>query len=353
MAKNLDTVFPFYDAVTEQYRYRDDQFKTPYLAFAALKPNPWIIRREHSAGVAAEVELYFVPLDGGTPIQVHGTDANVTVSAGTTYDYIYCSDNLPAALPVDEAGYYLKVVDTHPATDKEYFSETFSVHTSVSDLLKLEFKNDTILNGINQYFIQVLYVNNILKTPQYIREDTGDKRNGVLVREKQVMFKLHTLHMPVTPEYIVDALMLLPMMDYVWVTPPSGTQTLYTEVRVPDPEWQATAAGCYAKMEINFIDSVVVKKLNYRELRSEDDTMSAIIKTGVGATVADDEVFSLTVTFDEDMPDTNYTPYAYVISSSAPVDVQIPYLSDITVSGFTITTIVACTVRWSAIHENN
>lgn len=350
--KNLDTVFPFYDALTEQYRYRQmvDIQSVPFINCLKTNLIPFCIRRTHNAGVAAQITVWVCPTDGGDAIEIHGDDFGLAIASGTSYDHVYYIGGLlPSALPDNENGYYLDVEDT--VANKHWYSETFGVRTSMTDSIYLEFKNDTELGGIPAYWIQALWIDLPMVMPVYIREDEGEKKDGILIKEKQIKLKAKVIRYTIAPDYLTDALMRLDMQDLVQFTV-YGDLYSVIQVVVKEPEFLPESYGLYAKIEIQLIYDIEIKKLNFKETGySGGSDMGGIIKNGNGVSIADDEVFTLVVLFDEPMPDANYKPDAYCITLNPPVSVETPYLSNMTEEGFEITTTVACNVRWSAIRQ--
>ena len=355
MARNLPTVLPFYDSVSEQYRYRDDVDEPLCLVATSTSLLPIIIRTPHHAGLT-EKDVTFDLYDTATNTKQdkyhwsgHATTGFViAITAGTTYDYVYHTPSTISNPALPTGSYYLVV--KHP--DKTYYSETFNIVSSVSDCIKLDFANNTTISGIAPYFYQTVYLDSdsSIKTPEYIREDTGEKRNGILVKEKQVVIKSEMLRVLLAPEYLVDALMLLPLMDNVYVTPVGGSQTSYSEIRVKDPEWVESSNGTRARLDIQLLTLLSIKKLNFKEM-GYTETTEAIIKQGTGTTASTGGLYFLQVTFTEDMPDANYTPAVpYCVGTATPNNAEIPWMGNITKSGFVIYSLVACNVRWTATH---
>ncbi|MCK9220197.1 MAG: hypothetical protein M0P47_09135 [Bacteroidales bacterium] len=351
MAKNLHTVFPFYTALLDQYRYREDSEKAPCLTVGSTNFLPFIIRTPHHASLAtSEIELDLYDVATNTKQATYHWHGNagfvMNITVGTTYDYVYYTGTAVTTPALPIGSFYLVV--THP--DEVYYSETFQIVNSLTALVKLEFANNTTLSGISPYFYQALYLNTTLKTPEYIREDTGEKRNGILVKEKQVVIKSEALRVLLAPEYLVDALMLLPLMDNVYVTPQGGSQTTYSEVRMKDPEWIETANGSRAKVEIQLLTVLSIKKLNFKEM-GYTETTQAIIKGDLGTTVSTGGLCLLQVTFAEEMPDANYIPAVpYCHAVALPNGTEEVWVGNIEKTGFAIYTLVPCNVRWTAIH---
>jgi hypothetical protein len=348
--KNLNTILPFYDALTEQYRYREDSDVDPCLTVTDTGMIPFCIRRTHNDGTKANITIYVKDLTGTIKETLTG-NSYLTITTGTAFDHILFSTGTSISPALSTGSRYLHIHDEGATTHKDWYSETFIVQNSVTTFLKFEFSNATELSNIPAAFLQIVYLNSTLKTPEYLREDTGDKRDGLIVKEKQVWMKSYTMRSILATEYLVDALMLTPMMDYNWVTTQSGEVMSFDEIRVKDPEWNAEAKGSRAKIELQLIKDVVVKKLSFKETGyGTGGVMSATIKQGMGTTSYASPNYTYQVTFDTPLEDDQYTPAAYTSDTGALGEVQIPMCSSILSTGFLITTTTACTVRWSAIH---
>jgi len=364
--KNLSTILPFYDTLAEQYRFREDCDVEPCLVSLDTALIPFCIRRTHNAGTdPSSINVFITPVKNpgatintppppwppGHPIEIHGEDFGIVIIPGTTYDIIsYAGVALGGTIPHANGGYYLEIVDLE--VDKHWFSETFIVTNVVLDYLKLEFYNTTELSHIPANFHQIIYLNSTLKTPEYLREDTGDKRDGLTVKEKQVMMKSYALRSLLATEYLVDALMLVPLMDYVSITVQSGEVLTFDEVRIKDPEWSAEALGSRAKVELQLIRDVVIKKLSFKETGyGNGGDMTAIVKGGIAETTFHSGEYEVPIVFDEDMPVDTYGLSVFAMSLDTIPNVQNCYIRNITTHGFNAVTPVPCNVRWTAIYN--
>jgi len=264
--KNLNTVFPFYDDDAEQYRFREDVTRPSYIISADTHLPPFIIRRLHNTGTTANLTFQLIPAGGGSPITLSAT-TYLNITSGSAYDFIwYASTTLASLIPPCETGYYVYIKDAGVSPNKEWFSEIFAVKTSIADMMKLTFTNSTELANIGGGFVQSMYIDGVLKVPEYLREDVGEKRDGLLVKEKQSCLKTHIIRLISAPEYIADALTLLPMMDDVSLYLQNGSCIQPLEVRVSDPEWSDERKGAFSKIRISLVESIVIKKLNFKEM---------------------------------------------------------------------------------------
>ena len=347
--KNLNTVFPFYDALSEQYRYLKGIDSVPFILCPSTHLVPFIIRRLHNTGSVADITVSIIPVNGYTPIEVNGTDFHLEITYGSTYDYIqYYGRPLPNAIADQSAGYYLDIYDD--GGKKHWYSETFSTRTIMPSCIYLEFSNNTVLGNIAAYFQQAMWIESTFFAPLYIREDEGEKRDGVLVKEKQIKMKANVIRMVMAPEYITDALVRLDMQDNASFIYNGNTHTILQAI-IKDPEWTSESYGLYAKLEIQLIYDIEIKKLTFKETDTTFDDM-ATLRQGTGTTTLQlGGDYAYQVVFDDDMLDQGYTPAAYVISTGDIVEAQLPKITNITIHGFLITTYVACEVRWSAIKK--
>jgi len=349
--KNLDTLFPFYDRLAEQTRFKSGMDYPPIINVSDTTIVPFIIRRLHNTGTNANIELYFVTSDDVHTYQVHGTDASIVITAGTYYDYIsFNATALPAALPDHGQAYYLIVEDKTTAV--KWYSETFGIRSSLTGYVKLTCSNDAALGNIMEKFIQYAYFDTSLIAPEYLREDTGDKRDGILVPEKQILVKADVLRFTKAPKYLVDALMLLPLYDDVTLTDDYGDEYTYLQVIAKDPEFTPESKGHLAKVEIQLLHGIYIKKLTYKPISSGGSTVAtAIIKQSPSPvlTVQNGKYYEYYVLFDDDMPDIYYTPEANAMSTGEQVSRQWAECTNMTIHGFLIRTLVECEVRWTAI----
>lgn len=355
--KNLNTILPWYDTKAEQYRWREDVDNDCMVICNPSTIVPWIIRRAHNTGTVANLiwRTYFKSNDGELVNDSFASwitaSVELTIVTGTSYDYIVFDGHaLASALP--KGLFYFKLTDS--ADSKDYYSETINVRdTSVVTengnpvFVRLQFSNDTQLSNILAAFVQWVYLDTNLKAPEWLREDTGDKRDGLMVFEKRVIAKVDVMHLSAVNEYMCDALMLLPMMDNVSVYIDSVCYT-WDEVQIKDPEWLDPLKGSMAKMEIRFVGDVVIKKLNFKEMGcncSDNTGGSGMLKNGHGIGV---EATGTGATFTgTPFADTNY--YLSILAIDALGNrVDCPVVLKATTL-FTFTPAANCTYTWMAV----
>jgi hypothetical protein len=348
--KNLNTVLPFYDAYTEWYKYRDDVVigdKQLRLVCGLKRLIPFIIRRATTGGTTSTLTFQLVDENHGSPFATPVAATYLNYDTGTVYDYIWYDASLDfvADIPIGKI-FYVKITDTSQSPTKVYYSERIMAVANITDYTMLEFWDDELLNNIKASFHQKVYIDNVYKTPDYIREDEGEKMDGILLKQKMTVQKVLNLHNLLVPEFLLDALITLPMMTNVQVTDINSTCIVPLEVRLKDPDWQADTGGSFAKLDIQFVEWVVLKKGGYKEVgcNCSSGTTTAIIKEGSVSLVAG---VPSVVTFSTAFADTGYS--LEIRAFEADGSPAFPTVTAKLAASFTMTALVNCTVEWIAI----
>jgi hypothetical protein len=357
--KNLNTVLPWYDTKAEQERYREDAERDCMVVANPSTVVPFLIRRVHSAGVVGDLvwHTYYksndVELLSDAMAPYIDAAGELTITTGTYYDYIiFDGSALVTALP--KGNFYFKITDTF--SSKDWYSETVRIcdTSALTELgnpnyLRLQFSNDLQLSNIMAAFIQWMWVDAGLKAPEYLREDTGEKRDGLMVFEKRMLAKVDLLHLLAVNEYTVDALMLLPLMDNVGLYI-DGVCYTYEEVQIKEPEWQEPLKGSLAKLEVRFVGDIIIKKLNFKEMGCNCSSVtggSGTLKTGHGTGVI--TVPSI-ITFDGDPFGDNLYSISLRAWDAMNNPVDCPITNKLT-TGFTLTPADNCSFEWTAIAQ--
>lgn len=286
--KNLNTVFPIYqsaisggDGLIQQDSYKEYVDNDRPLICFANNLLPFVIRRSPSARTTSAITFQLWKKGDASPTTTFSSslieiDYSTVHTPARDYDYLF---HWGGALgtPMSPGVYYLLINDEiSSGTYVTYYSENFVVRPESEKInyTKLKFWNlytseflNEIPYGIGATTLHhTLYINNLLRTPTYLREDTGEKVDNLIVFEKQVVQKQLKIYGMLTPEYLLDGLSVLPLWDGVEITEGnSGECWVPKAIQIGEPEWFAEAKGAVAKIEMDFVRWSVVKKYSFVE----------------------------------------------------------------------------------------
>jgi len=351
--KNLNTILPFYDATTEQYRYRDDiliERQQLRLVCSTKRLIPFIIRRATTGGTTATLSFRLVNAVSGSTLQSPVAATYLSVDVGAVYDYIMYTALVDFAvdLPLGTK-LYAQVQDSSQTPTKTYYSEVLMVVPDVTDYIKVEFWDDELLNGVKANFKQHIYIDNSFKVPDYLREDEGEKVDGILMRQKMTLQKVLNLYDMITPEFVLDSIMALPMMDYVQVTNLLADCIVPLEVRLKDPEWIADTGGSFAKLNMQFVEWVTIKKGGYKEVACNCSSgNTAVINWGIDALTAG---VPKSITYDNPFSSVSSYALSKMNAYDANGNPVTPLITAHTTTYFTVTVLEDATLEWTAIGE--
>lgn len=293
--KNLDTVLPFYqttlatyDAMIQQNRFKEYVDTDVMLICFTDRLLPFIIRRTHTAGTLDNL-TFFLEWEGqDTPFILDHTQ--FFMSVGTTTDDIMYLGTIPFSTPLHLGRCWIRVLDSYPTDHIIYYSETLNIlpEDEKTKYTRISFSNESEFNGIRAEFMQTIYIDNLLKTPDFIRTDTGEKVDEILIPEKKIVQKVCNLNLLLVPEYCIDSLITLPMMDAVRVTETVTGDTWFPqETRLKDPAWVADDLGATACMVIQLVRKTIIKKLSYVDTQTTSETMGKTVDSITITLVAD------------------------------------------------------------------
>lgn len=252
---------PWYKSV----KYQD--FRKSYAygnVFQLIAPDrsllPFQIRRAHRASAAFTLRVLY---DDGTLYRNISTDAaaDLHVVSGTDFDIIqYCNSGLANqfAQPLAPGRYYAELSDGV----ETWYSEVFNVVDDLSRYIRLEYwsaDNQEYDGGEIAYlngYRNVLYICSELGKPDYEYEEEADPRDGFPFVEKQISKKTFRFECK-APEYLVDALRVVWLSDYVRMT--ANGQQYEVMHFLSDPNWQED--GHYAMVECEVEADTVIKKI--------------------------------------------------------------------------------------------
>lgn len=251
---------PWYKSV----KYQD--FRKSYAygnVFQLIAPDrsllPFQIRRAHRPEATFTVRILY---DDGTQYCNVSADvaADLHVVTGEDFDVIqYCNDgDIGFFQRLAPGRYYAELSDGV----ETWFSEVFSVVDDLSRYIKLEYwsaDNQEYNGGEIDYsngYRNVLYICSELGKPDYEFEEEAEARDGYPYIEKQVGKKIFRFECK-APEYLVDALRVVWLSDYVRMT---ANGQLYEVMHfLPDPNWQED--GHYAMVECEVEADTILKKI--------------------------------------------------------------------------------------------
>lgn len=143
------------------------------------------------------------------------------------------------------------------------YSDIFTVVDNISECVEIDWSNRDNLafeNGFINYkessFINKFLVKTEIGRPDYNLDEEGEDRDGYFFPEKQISKKIYKLSF-VAPEYLCDALRLIPMSDSVVVY--DGNKTYKCDSVDISVEWQEQ--GDLAAVSIELTTDTVVKKI--------------------------------------------------------------------------------------------
>lgn len=252
---------PWYKSV----KYQD--FRKSYAygnVFQLIAPDrsllPFQIRRAHRASAAFTLRVLY---DDGTLYRNISADtaADLHVVSGTDFDVIqYCNTGLANqfARPLTPGRYYAELSDGV----ETWYSEVFNVVDDLSRYIRLEYwsaDNQEYDGGDIVYsngYRNVLYICSELGKPDYEYEEEAEPRDGFPFVEKQISKKTFRFECK-APEYLVDALRVVWLSDYVRMT--ANGQQYEVMHFLSDPNWQED--GHYAMVECEIEADTVLKKI--------------------------------------------------------------------------------------------
>ena len=162
------------------------------------------------------------------------------------------------AITTPEGPYYLELFDG----EETLYSEVFTIVNDVSCYLKIEYydTDNLVYTGGEIDFTDAFKFNIFLSTqlgkPDYPFQEQLQDRDGFSFIEKQISEKTFRFNF-LAPEYLLDAMRLIRMMDFIEIT---NKEDVYTvETFLITPKWED--GGFVASAEAEFQCDTVVKKI--------------------------------------------------------------------------------------------
>ena len=255
------SVLPFYLDISRQNHRKDYAFGEVFPLFTPdRKILPFQIIREHRTNAISSVILK--KLDGSTvtniTTQMTGTGLKVNQYTSYGYDVIVYPGQLLLTTQTPEGPYYIEVSDEV----QTWYSEVFTVVRFVDQYLKITYwdSESLVFDGgrvdFSDNFAFNLYLPTQVGRPDYEFEEQVEKRDGYQFVEKQISEKTYKFNF-VAPEYLLDAMRIIRMMDNVEVV--SKGETYAVDQFLMAPTWQE--GGYLAGVEVEFQCATVIKKI--------------------------------------------------------------------------------------------
>lgn len=234
---------------------------------------------EHSTVVLLEnldetepAQILFAELYTPAGAFVQSLALNWDIQRQAVTDYLLPLGELEYMMPVGQ--YYIKASDGASV----WYSEVFTVvpddllHTFVMvewwNNAELQMDNGSILPGFDTMaFKNRLYLKAEIAKPEYTYDEEGETRDGHFFPSKQISQKVYRFAM-LAPEYLLDAMRLLPLADHIQITaePGSDREVVYLPEQILlTPSWESE--GDVASVAVEFRTDTVVKKLGLAYIR--------------------------------------------------------------------------------------
>lgn len=255
-------ILPFYSSVSKQNHRKDYAFDE---VFALFTPDrmmlPFQIVRPTSPGAIVHVHMYYPSgtffLDITTAMIDTGLEIIPYVSDG--YDIIKYRGVLPmGSIATPEGRWYIEIYDG----SNTWYSEMFTTVLDMDQYLKITYwDTDDIelpfgkIDFADQFKFNV-YLPTQVGRPEYAFEEEVQNRDGYQYVEKQISEKIYKFNF-VAPEYLLDAMRLIRMMDNIEIYCKGETYDI--DQFLMTPKWED--GGYLASVEAEFHCDTVIKKI--------------------------------------------------------------------------------------------
>jgi hypothetical protein len=260
------SILPFYSSLSKLNHRKDYAFGE---VFPLITPDRMILPFQFSRPHVADVNFAIAidKLDGSfhqevtTYLKDGGMQIKQFPSLG--YDLIINPGALPIPVDIPEGQYVCHYVDWNgPNINNDLYSEVFTMVRNVDDYLSIEYKDVDDLYYTDGHldfssgFAFKIYLPTQVGRPDYEFDEQVDKRDGYQFIEKQISEKTYKFNF-VAPEFLLDALRVVRMMDVVTIK--SKGETYKVDQFLMTPKWQD--GGYLAAVEVEFQCDTIIKKI--------------------------------------------------------------------------------------------
>lgn len=240
-----------------------------YVTWDAHLSQLWELSEHESPLLPFVTELY---TPGGELVADLWNAGLWTVQRYGEFDYLFPTAELTDDMPIGQ--YYIRVSDGMG----EWFSDIFTVVPleQLPMFLLIEWWNNadlqtdegSILPGFETMaFKNRLFLKAEIAKPDYTYDEEGETRDGHFFPSKQISQKVYRFAI-LAPEYLLDAMRLLPLADHIQITaePGSDREVVYLPEQILlTPSWESE--GDVASVAVEFRTDTVVKKLGLAYIR--------------------------------------------------------------------------------------
>ena len=255
------SVLPFYESVEKQNHRKDYAFGEIFPLFTPDKRVlPFQIIRPHRANGIVGAWLYDLTEHSIADITIPLKDSGLAIHSygANGYDVITYHGQLPLSIDTPEGRYYIHMTDGV----QNWYSEVFTIVRFVDSYLKIAYRDfanlqfDSGLIDFTNGFKFNIYLPTQVGRPDYEFEEAVDKRDGYQFVEKQISEKTYKFNF-LAPEYLLDAMRIIRMMDEVVITCKGDTYAV--DQFLMTPKWQD--GGYLAAVEVEFQCNTILKKI--------------------------------------------------------------------------------------------
>lgn len=256
---------PWYTSINQQNHRKSYVYGEIYPLYTLANfMLPWQVQTSLS------IERYYIDVYNDDGTLYHSLTAqekaqNVSIVNMTEMSYVVFVPTFPVATNQPDGRYYATLRIDTLNDSVTYYSEVYTVVHSLDNFLKIEWYDATNLyyeGGQINYSSKLNYKNHIylpteLGKPEYTFEETGEDRDGFYFPEKQLSEKTYRFNF-LAPEYLLDAMRIIRLSDYVTITDQFGVQ-YKPDKFLMTPKW--TQNGDLAQVEVEFQTNTVIKKI--------------------------------------------------------------------------------------------
>jgi hypothetical protein len=253
---------PFYSNIEEQNHRKSYAYGAVYPLYApSAFLLPFQIMKVHDGRSITSASLYTKKGDYVVDMLQQLNIGGMRLLEYEDYgiDIVMYPETISNNLQIMDGQYYITLSDGNAT----WYSEIITVVQDITPYLKVEWYDVDDLYadcGIISYqngYKNVLYFATELGKPEYTFDEEGETRDGYFFAEKQLSKKTYKFFFP-SSEYLLDAMRLVRLSDYVKITDKYG-RVYNCDTFLITPEWEEQ--GNIARVVAEFQTATVVKKI--------------------------------------------------------------------------------------------